>query len=126
MDPEPATKSSIRIDGDVVYLGKTPLKLGELGRLRILAIGKAAIGMTKGAHAALSTIVEDTLVITNDSGRGSGFKVVQGSHPLPDGASEKAGKAALEFVSDLGPSDRVLVLLSGGASSMVCVPPDGI
>ncbi len=126
MDPEMSTKSAIRIDGDSVILGKTPLKLGELGRLRVLAIGKAAVGMAKGAHAALSTIVEDTLVITNDTGRGSGFKVIEGSHPLPDAASEKAGKAVLEFVGGLGPHDRVLVLLSGGASAMACVPPDGI
>jgi hydroxypyruvate reductase len=126
MDPEAATKSSIRVEGDIVYLGKTPVKLGELGKLRILAIGKAALGMTRGAHAALSSIIEDTLVITSSTPRGTGFKILEGSHPLPDAASEKAGKAALEFVSDLGPNDRVLLLLSGGAATMVCAPPDGV
>ena len=126
MDPESATKGSIRVEGDVVYLAKTPIKLGELGKLRVLAIGKAAIGMARGAHAALSSIIEDTLVVSNVSPRGSGFKIVEGAHPLPDSSSEKAGRAVLEFVSGLGPNDRVLVLLSAGAATMVCSPPDGV
>lgn len=127
MDPEVTTKANIKITEDTLLLGRTSLKLGELGKLRILAIGKASLGMARGAHSALSTIVEDTLVITPQAPTGKlPFKVMTGTHPIPDAASEKAGKAALEFVSGLGPHDRVLVLLSGGASSLVCVPPDGI
>lgn len=127
MDPEVSTKANIKITDDNLMLGRTQVKLGELGKLRILAVGKAAVGMARGAHGALSSIVEDTLVIAPNAPSGKvPFKVIEGSHPVPDQNSEKAGKAALDFVTGLGPHDRVLVLLSGGASSLVCVPPDGI
>ena len=126
MEPESATKSSIKVNDDTLMLGKSALKLGELGKLRVLAIGKAAVGMAKGATAALSTIIEDTLVITTHSGGKQPFKVLEAPHPIPDGASEKAAKAAIDFVSGLGPHDRVLLMLSSGASSLVCLPPDGV
>ncbi len=126
MDPESATKSSIKLNDDTLMLGKSALKLGELGRLRVLAIGKGAVGMAKGANAALSTIIEDTLVITNNAGGKHPFKVIEAPHPNPGADSEKAAKAAIDFVTGLGPHDKVLLLLSGGASSLVCLPPDGV
>lgn len=127
MDPESATKSSIKVTDDTLWLGRTAIKLGELGKLRVLAIGKAALPMARGAHAALSTIIEDTLVITPYATTGKQpFKVITGPHPIPDSDSEKAAKAALDFVTGLGPHDRILLLLSGGSGSLLCLPPDGI
>ncbi len=126
MDPESATKASIRVADDTLHIGRTAMKLGELGKLRVLAIGKAAVPMARGAHAALSTIIEDTLAITSASSGKQPFRVISAGHPVPDSDSEKAARAALEFVSGLGPHDRVILLLSSGVGSLVCLPPDGI
>jgi len=49
-----------------------------------------------------------------------------GGHPMPDSDSEKAAKAAIEFVSGLGPHDKVLLLLSSGVNSLISMPPDGV
>ena len=51
--------------------------------------------------------------------------VAASGHPLPDAGSERAGRASLELAQQAG--DRaLLVLLSGGASAMLCVPASGI
>ena len=53
--------------------------------------------------------------------------VSRGSHPLPDAASERAGREALALAAAARESRRELVaLLSGGASAMLAAPVDGI
>ncbi|HVU49512.1 MAG TPA: DUF4147 domain-containing protein, partial [Polyangia bacterium] len=49
-----------------------------------------------------------------------------GDHPTPSARSVAAGEAALAFVRALAPSDRLLVLLSGGASALLCAPAPGL
>jgi glycerate 2-kinase len=55
-----------------------------------------------------------------------GFIAVVGGHPVPTEESERAGRRALEIARSTGTDDRLLVLLSGGASSLMAVPADGV
>lgn len=49
-------------------------------------------------------------------------QIVPGSHPLPDEASERAGQTVLAKIRALNEADSVLLLLSGGGSSLLCAP----
>lgn len=57
---------------------------------------------------------------------GLGADWLVGSHPVPDERSTAAGCAALQRVQEAGPDDLVVVLLSGGASSLLALPAPGI
>jgi glycerate 2-kinase len=48
------------------------------------------------------------------------------SHPVPDGRSVAAGRAALALAASVEPGSRLVVLLSGGASALMAVPADGV
>lgn len=50
----------------------------------------------------------------------------EASHPVPDAASLKGAKRILELASGLGPDDELIVLLSGGGSSLMALPAEGI
>lgn len=95
------------------------------GAWYVLAIGKAASRMTLGAFDALGSRLERALVVTrpdhfDDDVRAlPGVTCVAGDHPVPGPASLAAGEAVLEFVKDVPAGQRVLVLVSGGASSLV-------
>lgn len=54
------------------------------------------------------------------------LEMVAGSHPVPTQASEDAGRRALAFAGALTADDRLLILLSGGASALMAVPADGL
>ncbi len=57
----------------------------------------------------------------------SPLKYFPASHPLPNDASEAAGREALKLASDVnGNDDLLLVCLSGGASAMLAVPASGL
>ncbi len=67
--------------------------------------------------------------VAGPRGRGelpAGLRWFDASHPSPNHASEAAGRAALAGAADVGRDGRLLVLLSGGASSLMAVPADGL
>lgn len=105
--------------------------LAEAEGIRVVAIGKAAVGMLSGAREALGARIAAALVLTPiapdsivSSALGSSDRMIQGGHPVPDQGSLDAGEALIEFVADGdGP---LLVLISGGASACVEVPKPGV
>lgn len=85
----------------------------------ILAVGKAAAAMACAALDHFGKI--NTLVVTKD-GHGDGLpdhvQTIEAAHPVPDARSLASGQALRETVEGLGPDAHVLLLVSGGASSL--------
>jgi hydroxypyruvate reductase len=92
------------------------------------------IGAGKGA-AAMAKVVEDRwqgdisgLVVTR-YGHGIDCKrieVVEAAHPVPDEAGRRAAGRMLQMVQGLSADDLVLCLISGGGSSLLALPAEGI
>jgi hydroxypyruvate reductase len=94
----------------------------------ILAVGKAAASM---AGAALAHYGAQTpcLVCTkydHAAGLPDGPEVIEAAHPVPDAASLRAGARASEFVASMGSGNHLMMLVSGGASSLVEHPREGV
>jgi glycerate 2-kinase len=91
----------------------------------VIAAGKAAAGM---AEAALQRIdVPACLVVAlRPVELPAPARVVVGGHPVPDDGSFSAGRAAAALAGGLGADDRLLVLLSGGASALLEAPLPGV
>jgi glycerate 2-kinase len=98
------------------------------GRLLILGAGKAA------AH--LAKPIEDALADRSYSGRvivkhGHGLSlsrilVEEGGHPLPDQDGLDATRRLVSELEGLGAQDRIVFLLSGGASALLVAPAQGL
>ena len=107
-----------------------PTMLEAARRLSLLAVGKAAVGMAAQAHLQLRAKIDDALIIAPPLPPGltppAQFRLITAAHPLPDASSEAAGQAALEFAGRAESGDLILLLLSGGASALMCAPASGI
>ncbi len=102
-----------------------PRGLGRLrlygGRLKVIAVGKAAWGMAKAVSDTLGNQINQGLVITqygNSRGPLPYFTVMEAGHPIPDENSVRATDAAIAMVQGLHVEDTVLMLISGGGSSL--------
>ncbi len=102
------------------------------GPVDLVALGKAALPMARGAWRVLGTRIRRALVVTGEgydtevalpSAR---FRVLIGDHPLPGERSLAAGAALVDFVRAGPPPGGWLLLLSGGASSLVEHPAPGV
>jgi glycerate 2-kinase len=102
----------------------------------IIAAGKAARGMAAAAARFLGRRVRAGLVIAPDTEKGSdpnstekgsdSFSMIAAGHPTPTDASEEAGRRALAIAKSVRDDETLLVLLSGGASSLMAVPAEGV
>ncbi len=54
------------------------------------------------------------------------IEVVEASHPVPDEAGEAAARRMLDMLDGLSEDDLVLALISGGGSSLLSLPADGL
>jgi len=54
------------------------------------------------------------------------IEVIQAAHPVPDEAGADAAARILAAASGLGPDDLLLVLISGGGSSLLSLPSPGL
>ena len=93
----------------------------------VIAAGKAAPAMAQAAARRLGSRVRAGLVIASTpTAVPDGFELIVGGHPMPTADSERGGRRALELAAGLRSGERLLVLLSGGASALMAVPADGL
>ncbi|WP_420861267.1 DUF4147 domain-containing protein [Algirhabdus cladophorae] len=89
----------------------------------IFAAGKAAVAMFEGLPPAWRSFTPSLLVTktehTGAADLGRNVQAFEAGHPIPDKASLIAGERAVSFVNSAAADSRMLVLLSGGASSLV-------
>lgn len=97
----------------------------------VIAIGKAADAMSRGAIDVLQDRIISGIAVTktNDFSdqllADKRFQCHEGEHPVPTQASLKAGKALVEYIEQLPDEAECLILVSGGASSLLEVLAEG-
>jgi glycerate 2-kinase len=93
------------------------------------------IGAGKGA-AAMAKVLEDNwphavsgLVLTpygHDGVCCTKIEIVEAAHPVPDERGREGAQRILDMVSSLNADDVVICLITGGGSSLLSLPFDGI
>ena len=100
------------------------------GRTIVVGAGKAAAAMAQAveAHWPSDRPLSGLVVTRYHHGVGTlaRIEVVEAGHPVPDAAGREAAARMLDMVRGLGADDLVLCLISGGASSLLGLPADGI
>lgn len=97
----------------------------------VVAVGKAAEAMLRGAADVLQQKLLSGLLITKKGHvdyhgwRGLPVEILEAAHPVPDESSLAAGRALVSFISRLPEERPLLVLISGGTSSLVEVLKPG-
>jgi len=93
-------------------------------KVAILAIGKASQSMAQGAYEVLHKNIISGLVVTKENHLSTSslindFEYIESSHPIPSQKSLNAGKKVIDYVSALPADTHLIVLISGGASSLI-------
>ncbi len=108
----------------------TERPLPSAAPVHVVAIGKAATGMAAAAlgilEATRTPLAGGIIVGPQGSGAGSRLPIRVGDHPLPGINSTNAADAIAHAVSGMPSTHQVLVLLSGGASSLAAAPVAGV
>ncbi len=99
------------------------------GKLVVISVGKAAVAMATAACDALGDRIDSGLLVAKEGQLDEeveGFRAIAAGHPIPNEHSLEAGEAALDLVNGLSGDDTVIALISGGGSSLMENPIEGI
>ena len=102
-------------------------------QLHLLVIGKGSQILLEAFTRTYKGEVMDGIVfspkpnlIGNNNERIKKLSFFTGTHPLPSFENEATTLEILKFIHDLPTGASLVCLISGGTSSLLCLPPDSI
>ena len=127
-DPALAIRRTLKRKNEALWVRKQRYSLKRFKRIMVVGAGKASGRMAQAVERQLGNKVVDGMVVVKD-GHGCSTATIQvheARHPIPDKRGEYAARSILTFVQSLEPEDLLIVLVSGGASSLLPLPARGV
>jgi len=129
VDPEAVVRKHVKRRKTALQVGQYRFDLDAIRKVWVLGAGKAAAPMGKALEKILGKYLAGGFLATK-YGHGlvlNTIEILEAGHPLPDEHSLAAAERIRSFVEDrIEQGDLVICVLSGGASSLVVSPADGI
>jgi len=79
-----------------------------------------------GRRLARGLVVRKDGLASGAVAAGKQIETIDAAHPIPDASSLEAGRRVCDFLRDTSVGDNVLILISGGASSLIERLPDSV
>jgi hydroxypyruvate reductase len=115
------------------YLAKIfPVGQEPNGRCLVVGAGKASASMASALEAYAKTywpqVKLEGIVLTRygHASPTSHIQIIEAGHPVPDQAGMSGAKAIYTLTQQLKPGDVLIALVSGGGSSLLTLPQEGI
>ncbi len=115
-------RQTLRVDGRLYDLRR-------IAQVVAIGAGKASVPMARAVCEVLRGRLDSVFVVAPSPVPGrakSEIAVVEAGHPIPDRRGMHAARHVLQLASSLGKDDLLIVLLSGGASSLLPLPAGGL
>jgi len=99
------------------------------GRTIVVGAGKAAASMAVAVERnwPADAPLEGLVITRYQHGLPTErIRVVEAGHPVPDASGERAAREIMQLAGSAGPDDLLLVLVSGGGSSLLALPATGV
>jgi hydroxypyruvate reductase len=132
VEPQAAVGRSVQRHGSQLVIGGSELDLDDFRRIKVAAMGKAALAMTCGLLPALADRITEGVVVCKHQDTNAhsqlpqNVQMVQGNHPVPGEGSLAAGKLLADLLANGDEFDLVICLISGGGSALVSLPQTGV
>jgi glycerate 2-kinase len=132
-DPGVCIKNKLLLEGDKLNIDNLSFDLSAHRRIFVIGAGKAVVPMAQAVVEILGNRFYSGLVITKDGYAGvdetfcqKHIELIQAGHPLPDLRNVAASTQMIALVQNLSPVDLVICLISGGGSSLMLHPSNGL
>jgi len=127
-DPKRILESRFLLKNSTIKINSHSFDLQRFRRIYVIGGGKASGSMAEVVEQKLGRRIKDGLVIVPHGSKDKTdvIKLHEASHPIPDEAGVKGAKSILEMVREAKQDDLIICLISGGGSSLMPLPRDGI
>ncbi len=129
-DPKRAIKKAVKLGGNILDINGTEFDLPEIENIYVIGGGKAGGGMAEALEEILGKrILKGFMNIpegTKKRYRVSRVELNEASHPIPNEKGVEGSRRILEIANEADEKDLVMVLISGGGSSLMPLPLEGL
>lgn len=130
-DPYRAVQRNCRGEGKAFVLGEERFESEDLGRVRVISIGKAAYAMAGAIHAFLGGRIDVGWVLAKQAPLvevhlSPRWHLLKGDHPVPGQGSLESSLRIWNALGNSSPNDLTVCLISGGGSALFCLPREGL
>ncbi len=128
VDARKAVGRAISRHGDELLIGRHRYDLARYDRVVVLGAGKATASMAQAVEQRLGPRLHGGLVVVKHGHVMPTKRIVvaEAGHPVPDRHGQRAAARLCALAAGLGQRDLLIVLLSGGASSLLPAPVAGV
>jgi len=128
VDARKAVGRAISRSGNELVIGRRRYDLRRYERVVVLGAGKAAASMAQAVERRLGPWLEGGFVVVKHGHVVPTRRIVvaEAGHPVPDRSGQRAATRLCAMAEGLGRHDLLIVLLSGGASSLLPAPVAGV
>lgn len=131
-DPYKSVKEGFVIDDQFLEYKEQKIITHINSRVFIFCLGKAAFPMALAASEVLKDKLFSGIIVAKHEDQNiirqldRSIHIVYGSHPVPSESSISAAKQVAAFLSTTREGDIVVGLISGGGSSLMTYPANGL
>lgn len=129
-DPFVSISKCIRYSDDAINICGRKYDLEKINRIYLVGTGKAVIPMTSAAMEKIGEVVDSGIVISKHFFEKQitpeKIRVLYGSHPIPSKKSVSSTRDMVRFLEQAGKDDLIINLISGGGSSLMTQPCEGL
>ncbi len=127
--PDFLMKKTVTFNNGVLSVQNINYYTDSYEKLHVLGCGKGVESFYNGFKAIVDREIDGGLLIAPSPSveKDGNIHFLKGTHPVPDKFSLNAGKAICSYARDsVGDKDLVVFLLTGGASSLMVNPAEGL
>ena len=127
IDTKRVIEKNIKVEGDSVVVGGIPFKTDGKGKVCLIGVGKCSAEAALAAEEILGDKLSGGIVldVREPEQIGTKVKYYGGTHPFPSEKNTIVAKEIAEFLKKLDENDFVIFIISGGGSTLLCLPSEG-
>ncbi|MCW4028414.1 MAG: glycerate kinase [Candidatus Bathyarchaeota archaeon] len=128
VDPKKLVAAQLTLKENHLQVHGHSFDLAQFYHIYVVGGGKASGQMAEAIEAVLGDGLTEGVVNVpyGDPSRTEKIRLQPASHPLPDQAGVEGAKQMLKLAEKATENDLVICLISGGGSSLLCCPRNGI
>jgi glycerate 2-kinase len=128
IDTPTVIQKNVSLVGDTLHVDGKDVSLSGVKRVIVVGVGKCARLAVMTLEEILGDRISGGVVIDIEDGTVGRVKRFVGDHPFPTQRNALATRELVRVLQEAGEGDLVLAVISGGGSTLLCLPErsDGI
>jgi len=127
-DPKRCVLEHVSLEDSMLTVDTKSYDLDSYNSIFLVAFGKAASLMASSIEGLLGNRITEGIVVSNSRPEYTfeNLNFYLSSHPIPDDKSLRSAIKIISILDKAGENDLVIFLISGGGSSILAMPREGL